>query len=101
MAGLGTEIVDQAFKAAQLLAEVGIDTALLRQDIQHAERALHAGLLQAETRVALLERLSQAHELGQIPDAAYRNLIATMGRLLKGSADLTTELTRITQSRRR
>ena len=101
MPGLGSEIVDQAFKAAQLIAEVGTDTAFLRQDIQHAERALHAGLLQTETRVALLERLSQAHESGQIPDAAYRNLIATMGRLLKGSADLTTELTRITQSRRR
>ena len=101
MANLGSEIVDQAFKAAQLLVQVGTNTALLRQDTQHAEHVLRAALSQAETRVALLERLSQAHESGQIPDPAYRNLIATMGRLLKASADLTTELTRITQSRRR
>lgn len=100
MAPLGSEIVDQAFQAAQLLVKVGADTALLRQDIQHAERALDAALLQTETRVALLERLSQAHESGQIPETAYRNLIATMGRLLKASADLTTELNRVIQSRR-
>lgn len=99
MANLGSEVVDQAFLAAQLLVKVGTDTAILRQDIQHAERALQAALAQTETRVAFLERLSQAHESGQIPDGAYQNLIATMGRLLKASADLTTELARITQSR--
>jgi hypothetical protein len=99
MAIVGGDIIDQAFKAAQLFVKVGADTALLRQDIQHAEHSLQAALCQTETRVALLERLSRAHESGQIPDSAYQNLIATMGRLLKASADLTTELARITHSR--
>lgn len=99
MANLGSEVVDQAFLAAQLLVKVGTDTALLRQDIQHAEHSLEAALSQTESRVALLERLSRAHESGQIPDAAYQSLITTMGRLLKASADLTTELARITESR--
>ena len=101
MPNLGPEIVDQAFRAAQLLVKVGTDTAIVRQDIQHAEHALQAALSQAETRGALLERLVQAHESGKIPDAAYRNLIATMGRLFKASADLTAELARITHSQRR
>lgn len=42
--------------------------------------------------MALLEQISRAYESGQIPDAAYLNLVATMGRFLKASADLTTEL---------
>lgn len=100
MANLGSEIVDQAFKAAQLIVKVGADAAFLRQDIEHAERALHVALTQSETRVALLERLSHAHSSGQIPDAAYRTVLATMGRLLKASADLTAELTRVTQSQK-
>jgi len=100
MGNLGSEIVDQAFRAAQLVVKVGADAAFLRQDIQHAERALHAALSQTETRVVLLERLSKAHSSGQIPDVAYRNLVATMGRLLKASADLTAELARVTHSRR-
>ena len=101
MTNLGPEVVDQAFRAAALLASVGTETAILRQDIQHAEQALQAALSQSATRVVLLERLVEAHESGQIPDAAYRNLIATMGRLLRASVDLTTELARIAQSRRR
>ncbi len=100
MANLGSQIVEQAIEAAQLIVKVGTDIALLRQDIEHAERALHAALSQTETRVALLERLAEAHHTGQIPKTAYRNLVATMGRLLKTSADLTNELDRVTQSRR-
>jgi len=99
MASLGSEIVDQAFQAAKLIVKAGADIALLRQDIQHAERALHAALSQTETRVALLERLSQARGSGQIPDSGYRTLVATIARLLKASADLTVELARVTQSR--
>lgn len=99
MANLGSEVVDQAFLAAQLLVKVGTDTAIARQDIRHAERALEVALTQSETRMALLWQISRAHESGQIPDAAYQNLITTMGRLLKASADLTTELVRITEPR--
>jgi len=99
MASLGSEIVDQAFQAAKLIVKAGADIAFLRQDIQHAERVLHAALSQTETRVALLERLSQAHASGQIPDSGYSTLVAAIARLLKASADLTAELARATQSR--
>jgi hypothetical protein len=99
MPNLGSEIVDQAFQAARLIAKAGADIAFLRQDIHHAECALHAALSQTDTRVALLERLSRAHASGQIPDSGYRNLVAAIARLLKASADLTAELARVTQSR--
>jgi len=101
MAASSTVIVDLAFEAVRAIAKAGADAALLRQELRHAEHAVHAALSEAETRMALLERLSDAHASGQIPDAAYRNIIATIARLLGSSAGLTKELARITQRERR
>ncbi len=65
----------------------------------HAQTSLLVALQTDEERIAFLERLALAHATGEIPDAAYQRILLTVGKILKGSADLVSELERVCRSR--
>jgi len=65
----------------------------------HAQTALLGALQTAEERIAFLEQLALAHDAGEIPDAAYHKILLTVGKILKGSADLVSELERVCRTR--
>ena len=101
MATVGPTVVDAALEALKSVVKAGLQAAELQQDLDHAHVALQTALSDTDTRIALLQRIAQAHDSGQLPEAAYRSIVVTIGRLLKSSAGLTTELGRITESSRR
>jgi hypothetical protein len=101
MANVGPAVVNAALEVLQILVSAGVEVTELRQNLDHAQVALQTALSDTDTRVALMQRIARAHESGQIPDAAYRRVVVTIARLLASSADLTTELTRITEPSRR
>ena len=65
----------------------------------HAQSSLIVALQTAEERIAFLNQLSLARKRGEISKAAYEKILMTVGKLLKGSADLVSEMERVCSRR--
>jgi len=72
-------------------------------EFSHAQMAVLSAVNSSEARAEFLGNLAMAYERGEIPTAAYQQILFTIGRLLKGSAAFTAELERVgrTTGRRR
>lgn len=90
-------LVEMALEAVREIIAAHGRSQALSVDFEHAHTSLVGALRTADDRAALLERLAAAHAEGAIPTAAYQQLLVTIGRLLKGSADLAKELERVTR----
>jgi len=95
MGGVGPEILDAALVAVRELVKAGASVKRTTQAFSHAEFSISAALASSDSRRELLMRLARSRAEGEIPEAAYRTLMATVARLLKSEANLVTECERI------
>lgn len=92
--------VGAALEAVREVVSACGRSSITSLQFNHAQISLLGALRTAEERIAFLEQLALAHATGEIPDAAYQKVLVTVGKLLKGSADLVSELERVCRPRK-
>jgi hypothetical protein len=88
-------VVIAAFEAVRDVVAAFNRSRATTLEFSHAQMAVLSAVNSSEARAEFLGNLAMAYERGEIPTAAYQQILFTIGRLLKGSAAFTAELERV------
>lgn len=88
-------VVDEAARIVATLAEAVLRAAETSQAFAHANEGLVRCLKNSDMRRAVLEELLTACDRGELSPEAYKRILLTIAKLLKGSIGLVTEVQRV------